>query len=145
LSIIQAALLISEQLSFSQIWFLKYILHLNLTSNSYQPLILNVFPWSHKQHIESFLQMTALQILEESNPVTSPSDQTPPALPTALQVTWFQILAPPCFIPSKCPLLCLMSKSLMSEAPVVHACNPSYSGGRDQRIEFQIQPWQLVL
>jgi hypothetical protein len=29
-------------------------------------------------------------------------------------------------------------------APVAHMGNPSYSGGRDQRITVQIQPKQIV-
>jgi hypothetical protein len=27
---------------------------------------------------------------------------------------------------------------------VAHACSPSYSGGRDQEISVQSQPWQIV-
>jgi hypothetical protein len=31
-----------------------------------------------------------------------------------------------------------------SQAPVVHACNPSHSGGKDQRIVVQSQFGQIV-
>jgi hypothetical protein len=37
------------------------------------------------------------------------------------------------------------AKIEFSQALVVQACNPSYSGGRDRRIEVQSQPRQIVL
>jgi hypothetical protein len=33
---------------------------------------------------------------------------------------------------------------ILSQVLVVHACNPSYSGGRDQRITGKDQPGKIV-
>jgi hypothetical protein len=35
-------------------------------------------------------------------------------------------------------------RDFVGQAPVAHACNPTYSGGRDQKTEVQSQPRQIV-
>jgi hypothetical protein len=36
------------------------------------------------------------------------------------------------------------SKPKLGQAPVVDACNPSYSGDRNQEIQFKVIPEQIV-
>jgi hypothetical protein len=43
------------------------------------------------------------------------------------------------------PLDIAIKRSRFSQTPVVHACNPSYSGGRDQEDCSSRQPRQIVL
>jgi hypothetical protein len=41
-------------------------------------------------------------------------------------------------------ILSIEQKDKIRQVPMAHACNPSYSGGRDQDTEFQNQPGQIV-